>query len=81
VVRGEVGTSHRQPARGVETPRLETVRPKWAYTVAEATNLFGKLPWLLPRTMVGVALLSGVRRGELFALRNRPSIKRLGASV
>ncbi len=52
-------------------PRLKTVRPKWACTVAEATSLFGNLPWLLPRTIVGVALLSGVRRGELFALRNR----------
>jgi len=27
------------------------------------------LPWLLPRTLVGVALLTGLRRGELFALR------------
>jgi integrase len=59
------------PARGVEMPRLRTVRPKWAYTMADATALLAKLPWLLPRTMVGVALLSGVRRGELFALRNR----------
>jgi integrase len=59
------------PARGVEMPRLKTVRPKWAYTVAEATLLLSKLPQRLPRAMVGVALLTGVRRGELFALRNR----------
>jgi integrase len=27
------------------------------------------LPWLLPRTLVGLALLTGLRRGELFVLR------------
>jgi len=55
------------PARGVEMPRLRTVRPKWAFTVEQAIALFEQLPWSLPRTMVGLALLVGVRRGELFA--------------
>jgi integrase len=57
------------PARGVEMPRLKTVRPKWALTVDQATALAAQLPWLLPRTLVGLALLTGLRRGELFALR------------
>jgi hypothetical protein len=59
------------PARGVEMPRLKTVRPKWALTVDQAIALFEHLPWLKPRTIVGVALLGGARRGELFAFRWR----------
>ncbi len=59
------------PARGVEMPRLRTVRPKWALTVLQATALLEQLPWLLPRTLVGLALLTALRRGELFALRWR----------
>jgi integrase len=54
-------------------PRLKTVRPKWALTVDQAMALGAQLPWLLPRTMVGLALLTGLRRGELFALGVRPS--------
>ena len=59
------------PARGVEMPRLKTVRAKWALTVDQAVALFEHLPWPKPRTMVGLALLGGVRRGELFAFRWR----------
>jgi integrase len=50
-------------------PRLKTIRPKWALTIDQATALAAQLPWLLPRTLVGLALLTGLRRGELFALR------------
>lgn len=56
------------PARGVDLPALRTVRPKWALTVHQAARLLETLP-PLGRTMVGLALLSGLRRGELFALR------------
>ena len=63
------GISQANPARGVEMPRLKTIRPKWALTVDQATALAAQLPWLLPRTLVGLALLTGLRRGELFALR------------
>ena len=52
-------------------PRLKTVRPKWALTVDQAIALFGQLPWALPRTLVGLAVLTGPRRGELFAFRWR----------
>jgi integrase len=58
------------PARNVDLPTLANVRPKWALTVAQATALLEALPPLV-RTMVGLALVSGLRRGELFALRWR----------
>jgi len=71
ILRSAVKWGHLQanPARGVEMPRLKTIRPKWALTIDQATALTGQLPWLLPRTLVGLALLTGLRRGELFALR------------
>ena len=51
-------------------PKLKCVRPKWALTAAQATALLDALK-LMARTMVGLAILSGIRRGELFALRWR----------
>ncbi len=62
------GHLRENPARGVSLPRLTTVRPKWAMTPPQATALLKALP-PLPRTLVGLALLSGLRRGELFALQ------------
>jgi len=56
------------PARQVELPALVTVRPKWALTEAQASLLLMELP-PLARTMTGLALLTGLRRGEIFALR------------
>jgi integrase len=56
------------PARGVDLPTLKCVRPKWVLTTTQAGALLEALP-LLARTMAGVALLTGLRRGELFALR------------
>ena len=56
------------PARGVDLPTLRTVKPKWALTLAQGSALVAELP-PLARTMVGLALLTGLRRGELFALR------------
>ena len=64
------GHLQENPARGVDLPKLKTVRPKWALTVQQATELLKRLP-PLGRAMVGLALLSGLRRGELFALRWR----------
>jgi len=73
ILRSALKWGHLQinPARGVEMPRLKTVRPKWALTVDQAIALFEQLPWLLPRTLVGLALLGGPRRSELFAFRWR----------
>jgi integrase len=70
VLRTAVKWGHLQdnPAHGVDLPRLRTVRPKWALTTSQAEALIKALP-PLPRTMVGLALLTGLRRGELFALR------------
>ena len=62
------GHLQENPARGVEMPKLKTVRPKWALTPQQAAALLGRLP-PLGRAMVGLAILSGLRRGELFALR------------
>jgi integrase len=58
------------PAREVDLPKLRTTRPKWVLTVAEAAAVIEVLP-PLARTMVGLAVLSGLRRGELFAIRWR----------
>ncbi|MEO8680186.1 MAG: tyrosine-type recombinase/integrase [Vicinamibacterales bacterium] len=62
------GHLRENPARGVDLPALRTVRPKWVLTVPQAARLLDALP-PLGRTMAGLAMLSGLRRGELFALR------------
>src|SRR2546427_223783 len=64
------GHLQENPSRGVDLPKLKTVRPKWALTPQHAAALLQKLP-PLGRAMVGLAILSGLRRGELFALRWR----------
>jgi integrase len=64
------GYIHENPARGVDLPKLKTVRPKWALTPAQAAALLEALS-PLARAMVGLAIVSGLRRGELFALRWR----------
>jgi integrase len=56
------------PARGVTLPQLTTVKQKWALTVDQAAALLNRMP-PLAHTMTAVALLTGLRRGELFALR------------
>jgi integrase len=70
VLRTAVKWGHLQdnPARDVDMPPLKTVRPKWALTITQASQLLEALP-PLAKTMVGLAMLSGVRRCELFALR------------
>jgi integrase len=70
VLRTAVKWGHLQdnPARGVDLPKLRTVRPKWALTPEQAAALLDGLP-PLSRAMGGLAILSGLRRGELFALR------------
>jgi integrase len=72
VLRAAVKWGHLQenPARGVDLPKLKTVRPKWALTPMQAVALLERLS-ALGRAMAGLALLSGLRRGELFALRWR----------
>lgn len=70
VLRTAVKWGHLQenPARGVDLPKLRTVRPKWALTREQAAALLAALP-PLGKAMAGLAILSGLRRGELFALR------------
>jgi integrase len=70
VLRTAVKWGHLQtnPARDVDMPTLKTVRPKWVLTTQQALQLLEALP-PLARTLAGLAMLSGLRRGELFALR------------
>ena len=74
VLRTAVKWGHLQdnPARDVDMPALRTIRPKWVLTTEQAAQLLEALP-PLGRTMVGLGMLSGLRRGELFALRSRRS--------
>lgn len=69
VLRTAVKWGHLQenPARGVDMPKLRTVRSKWVLTTDQAAVLLAAL-LPLSRTLVGLAILSGLRRGELFAL-------------
>ena len=60
------------PTRGVDRPTVKTVRPRWALTIKQALALLEELP-PLARTMVGLGMLTGLRRGELFALRWKTS--------
>ncbi len=72
VLRTGVEWGHLQdnPARGVRLPKLKLVRPKWVLTTSQAGRLLEVLA-PLPRTMAGLVMLTGLRRGELFALRWR----------
>ena len=65
-----MGPPSRQSARDVDLPALKTVRLKWALTITQAAQLLQALP-PVGRTMAGLAMLSGLWRGELFALRWR----------
>ena len=71
VLRTAVKWGHLQdnPARGVDLPTLKTVRPKWALTIAQAAALLDARCRRWRGRWSGLALLTGLRRGELFALR------------
>jgi integrase len=56
------------PAAGVQLPKLVTVREKWALTPEQASQLLARLA-PTPQVMVALAIMTGVRRGELFALK------------
>jgi integrase len=54
------------------------VRPKWALTPQQAAALLDNLP-PLARALVRLAILSGLRHGEVFALRWRDIDEQAGA--
>ncbi len=56
------------PAHGVNLPQLIAVRSKWVLNPEQAKQLLDALP-IMAQTMVGLAILTGMRRGELLALR------------
>lgn len=51
------------PAHGVKLPRIVPVRPKRVLTTVQAQQLLSRLA-PLPRAIVGLALLTGARRGD-----------------
>jgi integrase len=58
----------KNPAVGVRLPKLKSVRKKWALTAKQVGALLGALR-VKTRAMVGLAIMTGMRRGELLALR------------
>jgi integrase len=62
------GYIHTNPARGVELPRIVPKREQWILTLPQAAQVLNGLP-PCPQCAVALALLTGMRRGELFALR------------
>jgi integrase len=58
----------KNPAHGVQIGRIKPVRKKWALTTVQANALLERLP-LKPRTMVALDITTGLRRGELEAVR------------
>jgi integrase len=64
----EWGFTRMNPAHGVELPRLVPKNEQWILTVEQAKALLEKLP-PIPACAVRLALATGLRRGELFAIR------------
>jgi integrase len=56
------------PARGVDLPKIVPRRSQWVLTQSEAERLLNRLGGCC-KCAVALALLTGMRRGELFALR------------
>src|SRR5262249_7638976 len=56
------------PALGARLPQLKAKRDQWVLTYHQAWQLLEALP-RRPRVVVFLALLTGLRRGELFAIR------------
>jgi integrase len=56
------------PAKGFRLPKLWPVLSRWILTTAQATALLQAL-CMRPRTIAGLAIAMGLRRGELFASR------------
>lgn len=60
------------PTVGVEMPKIrkkEQAKKKWALTPKQAADLIQSIQPLRPRAIVAVAIMTGLRRGELVALR------------
>jgi integrase len=58
----------KNPAHGVQIGKLKPVRKKWALSVAQANSLLERLN-LKARAMVALDITTGLRRGELEAVR------------
>jgi integrase len=62
------GFVHANPAHGIELPRIVAKNEQPVLTIDQATALLDKLT-PVPRCAVALALATGLRRGELFAIR------------
>jgi integrase len=59
------------PADGIRLPQLKGKRQKWALTLEQAAALIQEIRPVKPQTMAALAIMSGLRRGELVAARWR----------
>ncbi len=59
----------RNPVTGVKLPKLKPVRPQWALTANQAGALIRSIVNVKARVMVALAIVAGMRRGELLAVR------------
>ena len=73
----EWGHLQDNPARGVRLPKLKTVRPNCVLTTSQAAALLEVMP-VLTRTMVGLALLRGLRRASCSRGAGRTKTNRSG---
>src|SRR5207249_3398110 len=59
----------KNPALGVRLPQLKVKRPTIALSPEQAGRLIQGLPSLKLKTMIALAIVTSLRRGELLALR------------
>src|SRR5260370_25524143 len=59
----------KNPALGVRLPKLEVKRKTFALTPEQAGQLISSIPQLKIKTMIALAIVTSLRRGELLSPR------------